>query len=492
MRNLIDVALWRMERITAKNYASDFYYVKLTRKLYDIISFSELGKEQGDDACLNLAVALGHYFEDIVSGIGVWQTFTSKHKELYGKYLPFYDVDEEEYYQDEVNFNDVRLLIWMVILKEPDSILLDPEDPFLEKLTYKIYSVLDDEFEKAPMNLQVAEDLKSADYFDDFNALRNFLIRMVKWNYLFIIFTAERLECLNERMEVSSWGNDLAQWQASYEVDCLLACCEKTGPLSLYLKDWLAALLSFHGMTKESERVAAIEFLNIAPYQLKKYDSENIYLVDVKGEEYVVTRDSFNQLPDSTPRDNETFMGSLVKYDGVWQVNGITSWIKGSGYFNSYKRKVTSKVCSPTLYKKLMIATENHPLVYFKDYQEISDWFDTYAASKKRIFLSSRMKNKHFFALYIGQDGNIDILPDGALKIKDIHNPYYDQTKAEGDAISLIMYAGVAPDNMLHYLIKHDMLPDACIDSLKGVARGKQLVQENMDFLARFLRDSDY
>ena len=44
---------------------------------------------------------------------------------------------------------------------------------------------------------------------------------------------------------------------------------------------------------------------------------------------------------------------------------------------------------------------------------------------------------------------------------------------------------------MLHYLIEHKLLPDVCINSMKGMERGKQLVQENMDFIARFMRGND-
>lgn len=146
----------------------------------------------------------------------------------------------------------------------------------------------------------------------------------------------------------------MKQWQVSYVVDSLLACCENTGLLSLYIKDWLAALLSFHGLTEESERVAALEFLNLSIYQLKSYDSENICLADIKRKEYIVPRNSFDEFPDSTPRDNKTFIGSLVKYDGVWYINGITSWKEGLKLFYSYKRKMASNVCSSALYNKLV------------------------------------------------------------------------------------------------------------------------------------------
>ena len=51
------------------------------------------------------------YFEDVISGMGIWRAFILTHKELYGKYLPFYTPDDH-YYDDEVNLEDVRFLLW--------------------------------------------------------------------------------------------------------------------------------------------------------------------------------------------------------------------------------------------------------------------------------------------------------------------------------------------------------------------------------------------
>ncbi len=76
--------------------------------------------------------------------------------------------------------------------------------------------------------------------------------------------------------------------------------------------------------------------------------------------------------------------------------------------------------------------------------------------------------------------------------MNDERNPYYDKEKAENSGINLLVSATMTPGKMLHFLINHDMLPDIRINSIKGPARGKQLVQENMDFIARFMRGNNY
>ena len=41
--------------------------------------------------------------------------------------------------------------------------------------------------------------------------------------------------------------DDLDDSAFAYAVASIMACCEKTGPLALYGKDWLAAMLSHWG-----------------------------------------------------------------------------------------------------------------------------------------------------------------------------------------------------------------------------------------------------
>lgn len=77
--------------------------------------------------------------------------------------------------------------------------------------------------------------------------------------------------------------DDLDDSAFAYAVASIMACCEKTGPLALYGKDWLAAMLSHWGMVDESERIAMIEPLKHSVYLLKRYDSQIICLEDRKG-----------------------------------------------------------------------------------------------------------------------------------------------------------------------------------------------------------------
>lgn len=491
MKSLININSWRLGHLDPTINSSDYYYVKLARKLYDTIRFTEMGKAEGAYRCEQYAMAAAYYFEDVVSCLGLWQTFTSKHKELYGKYLPFYELNEDEYYQDEINPEDVCLLFWLIRQKKTENVFLNPENPFLVEMALRVYDVLDAEFEKAPMNSEMLERLKNEYVYNDFFALKALFMHSVYSLYMLQPFIDALLD-KTERTVEAVLGNSLNDSSLDYATNSLVACCEKTGPLGLYVKDWLAGMLEYWGMEEESRRVAAIESKNFTVYLLKGYDSQTICLENVDGEEYVVPRNSFNKLPDSTLIDNKSFIGSLVKYDGQWEVNGLSSWSVGTKLFDGYKVEMAKGKSDPIIYEKVMEVNENHPLLYFKDHDELLEWVDTHIGLDKNFSFPEEFKKHRYFALYVDKVKSMSILPYGAWAIKDERNPYYDKEKAESEGINYIISDFSASKELSHYLIEHQMLPDACINSTKGPERGKQLVQENMDFIARCMRVDGY
>ena len=90
--------------------------------------------------------------------------------------------------------------------------------------------------------------------------------------------------------------------------------------------------------------------------------------------------------------------------------------------------------------------------------------------------------------MYIPEKGALNIIPDAARIVKDCNNPYYDAEYAESNSLYMLTSENTTSNEMLHYLIENRMMPDMSINSVRGVKRGKQLLQENMDFLARFMR----
>jgi len=89
----------------------DFYYLRMCNKLLKESIDEPLLRETKWSGFKDLICMLLCWFEDVISETNIWRSFTAEHKRLYGKFLPFYDT-AVDYYDDEINLQDVRFLVW--------------------------------------------------------------------------------------------------------------------------------------------------------------------------------------------------------------------------------------------------------------------------------------------------------------------------------------------------------------------------------------------
>ena len=80
---------------------TDRYFVDLANRLYSTCTIREIPESIKKKLCLYTAA----YFEDVISGLGLWQAFIKKHLELYDTSLPFYTI-RPDYIKDEINEED--------------------------------------------------------------------------------------------------------------------------------------------------------------------------------------------------------------------------------------------------------------------------------------------------------------------------------------------------------------------------------------------------
>ena len=83
-------------------------------------------------------------------------------------------------------------------------------------------------------------------------------------------------------------------------------------------------------------------------------------------------------------------------------------------------------------------------------------------------------------------------MSNAAKIVKSPDNPYYDHKLSVKEALSPIVNENSFPGELVHFLIENGLLPDAALNSVHGPRRGNALVQENMDFMARFFRQDSY
>lgn len=478
---------WRSAHLFSVNSASDVYYVKLANKMRDYIRFVGLDDDLDEEEQYELAKCVAYYFEDVISNIGIWGAFVTKHKELYGKYLPFYDIDETEYYLDEINFEDIRFLVWIGVQQFREDSFVNPENLVLLELAQAWYELLDKEFEKAPINTRLVEHIYSSEWFDDFLSVKQWCSGLYATMYLL----QDELELLHiedvveEMSEVLSSEGEMSVY-AAYS---FLAFSSKIGPLALTMPEWLSCMLKNRGMEREAGLLANIKVLRYNLYLMKKIDKEVLTLESLNGDTYIVDCSSLSDIPDNFSQI-KTVMCSLALYgDGNWQVNGAISCFEDKKIITQMRKKQKAiDANAKRLYAGLMKASKNYPLLYFSDYDEMSQWIEKHVGYVSDYVHPEEMKDSRNIAAFILPNGRFSILCDGASWIKDDRNPCYNPEAAKKNAISLLYDPEVISKEMLHYLLEHQLLPDACINSLHGHERGRQLVQENMDFIARMFR----
>lgn len=128
--------------------ATDKYFIDLSNRLYNICPLNDIPSALKKKLCLYSAA----YLEDIISGLGLWEAFTTRHKELYGTTLPFYPLSPENL-NEEIKEEDLRFILWNTLAKAPDKHpYLNPLAPAIKDTARLFFQVLDEEYETAPAN----------------------------------------------------------------------------------------------------------------------------------------------------------------------------------------------------------------------------------------------------------------------------------------------------------------------------------------------------
>ena len=493
MKDFMTITYWRLGHPLPVESASDFYYVNLTRRLYSTIRATDMGRQCTEGWVAETAMTLAYYLEDVVSELGFWRTFVAKHKALYGKYLPFFPIDESQYYLDEVNLQDVRFLLWMSVQDNKRETFVNPENPYLLELSEVLYRQLDREFEKAPINEELSGRLKNQAVYQDFSALILVGIKILSDTYLFRPFF-KMTEGLVSR-EVNGLlqpGSQLALRE--YTIRFMQAFCKNTGALALSGAEWMADLLLHWGLAEESRKVAEMKVMPLAYYNLKAYDEKQLTLESADGCEYTLSRDMFQPLVEQLMKVNKVCLTTLVCYSGQWTTVGAMSWYSDFSLFEEYssmvqeRRRIHEEVC-----RKVLDGNEGRPVVYFQDWAAFMEWGRQHIEIEKGFKPTREMENGKCLVLFAAPDEGMTLVPNEARFICDgDYNPCYSAGQARRGSLNLLITPGNVSRRMLHYLLDNHLLPDATLPSIKDAERGKQLVQENMDFIARFLRTVDY
>lgn len=429
-----------------------------------------------------IAVNVTMYFEDILSETGIWRGFMAGLKERYGRRMPFYDIDEENYFEDEPNLEDVRMIVWYTMLEVHEGKIGNPENPVLEKLAVAALSVLDKHFETAPANEELRAYLHDHERLSDFYLMRDMLKWLCFGCYLtYIPCLSERLfESAQEMVREANMGID----QAFYQAESLMPYSEEIGPLNVLPQEWLGMILRAVG---EEEFAQKVESQRMKKYQIYKVVSaetgKRITFEGVDGEQFTVTASELNN-PGDECYSHKCALGSFVEYNGTWHLNGNSMWGNALDGYETMRADHIGQEKLHDVYDKIVAENEGSRLFYFSGTEELKKFLlDKLPMDDKVRKDFSLPEGQKYIVLYVPEDyGDFEIFPDGAMNIKDPRNAYYNEKWARNQALN---FALSVEQGMRTYLISNGLLPDATINSTKGLQRGNEIVQQNFDFLTR-------
>lgn len=228
-------------------------------------------------------------------------------------------------------------------------------------------------------------------------------------------------------------------------------------------------------------------------FRVDGIDDEYIRVMGTEGEPLLVRRNSLDNRNALNINNPKSLIAALAQWKGKWEIIGMSSWFEDDRmYYELMERDQKAPNQQTALLSEMLEKLNGRKLFFFRNHTELDTWIKenlhvNYVNPEGKDY--SEATN---ILVFVEDSGALSIIPNGACVVKSKDNPLYSQEKASEEAVNLLFCTGASSSNISRYLIKNGLLPDAHLNSLISPERGRQLLQENMDFLARCIRRCNY
>ena len=219
---------------------TDSYYTNIANRIYGMLEETRLAYSFEKDEVKQISIRMAAYFEDVISGLNIWRSFITEHKALYGKFLPFYTPDDH-YYDDEVNYEDIRFLLWHYTQQYHGfhkGTFVSPDNAANGDTAKLIYQMFCDEWTTAPENERLQQLFAPETRYEDvdkYNELRHWFHYQC---YLFTDSHQELTDTVKEYWEQTK-EKDEQFIMTAYEA---LAHISKSAFLAYTAPKWLSLI----------------------------------------------------------------------------------------------------------------------------------------------------------------------------------------------------------------------------------------------------------
>ena len=484
-----------------KSYDTDSYYVKLANKLLDCFDRAHLDLGEASPNIMRYAaISLASYMEDVVADSGAWRMFSSLCQQMFGQPVPLYHDPEEDSCPDEPSLMAVRYLVWNAAC-EMDDIWWHVDNPELEKLARIAYEMLDETFEEAPINELLATDIdEMLDRTDgNFDKLRVALTWIYSSCYLTRSENAEKL-LLKMQDDAMAMKNMIDHKKRLYfsVMRCIFAY--KVGPLALYSKDYIAALMRVKGKDRLAQQVADIEVLPLGSYRYTiSTDGQTLNMVRTDGRTLDVPAYELN-MSDKLLRQHNACVTSFVSYQGTWRMNGAMIPLECSeSQWEGMRKNDPANLPEGTMTATpdmLLKQTDGREMLFFENPSEL------------RFFLKTKMKHTDStlgFLNHLSNDNEIMLFidkgdPTHCLQfttgftpcIAAPDNPFYDDYIAHHESIEMLWNDDSIGTGAMLWLLERNYLPDLFVTEFFPYCYTPEEKKADASFLLRYMRRERY
>ncbi len=515
---------WMLFHPYDKPQRSDYYYFDLCKKVHKILisdESEEITKYLSEEEINLFSCFLVCYFEDIISETSIWQSFTGQHMKLYQKYLPFYQLDE--YFHDEINFEDVCFLIWYYLSNTfYDEKIFLPEAIHIKLLGLSIFEIFDKEYEYAPENNNLKEFINIPDNEDDYYAVRLKTEWLVLDSYLFHfnrknceLEKIDFIESIDDEDSIRNYESYLYNINDSYIIN------KTTSLLALKGKDWYAHVLGenhklFNDLLNIGNRKTG-HFLYL------KQDNNYIYLQHLATDKIIdLTKKSFD-LPSDFSEKETMVLISIVKWKNEWWFSGTYASFEYSADLlldekNSFKSRMLfyednfdKQLENLKLqYESFLRFNNNQPIAFLKNSDEINDFmYNSVTFFNQSLNLSEkelkkakqRVKKKGYLKeepdqgilktdsgglVFFNKNSGIEIIVGFNEIIPAPNNTFYNKKIPQDNILNLLISNQYSSD-FIKYLVENYDLDF----KFPGESDNKVLLN-NLDFMLRFWKKDHY
>ncbi len=353
VKDRIYIQQWLELKPYDKQTRTDGYYLKICNEVKKAIvsnRYSFVLQQYIDKEEINfLSCFLTSYFEDLISGTNIWNSFVNYHSELYSKPLPFYDV--VDYCPEEINIQDVSFLIWYFMNTVQKDKFIAPFNDFIIETAVNVMAVFEEDWEYAPENETLKLVYSIAGNETDFYIARNLIDTILFKTYLFFpdIFLdlkdaeLEILDEFNNNENIMHYLNENRDYTLSTVYSRLL--CLKG-------KDWTSKILGpGHPLSKDFPNISQ----KIRGFFLYKgQDANDIFLEHIaSGKKFNLTKKSFDHSESLKEIDTIIYMG-IAKWRDEW-------WFSGVFFMDDFNAELVLKEKN---------SIESRMVVNFLDHQE--------------------------------------------------------------------------------------------------------------------------